>query len=82
MARNYEALVQVGFRTKKEVKERIAELASDQDKTISEYLGDIIDSIFGDGNESENADKDKKKEALKKLAQERANRLSNLRKGQ
>jgi len=46
MARNYEALVQVGFRTKKEVKEKISESANKAGKGVSEYLANIIENIF------------------------------------
>jgi len=46
MARNYEALVQVGFRTKKEVKEKISESANKAGKGVSEYLANIIEYIF------------------------------------
>jgi predicted DNA-binding protein len=46
MARNYEALVQVGFRTKKEVKEKISKLANKAGKGTSEYLANIIEYIF------------------------------------
>lgn len=68
MARNYEPLVQVGFRTKKEIKEKIAEIAETQGKSVSEYLADVIESIFGSENEN--------KQDFEKIAQERAKRLS------
>jgi predicted DNA-binding protein len=46
MARNYEALVQVSFRTKKEVKEKISKLANKAGKRTSEYLANIIGDIL------------------------------------
>jgi predicted DNA-binding protein len=46
MARNYEALVQVGFRTKKEVKEKISEYANKAGKGMSEYLANIVENVF------------------------------------
>jgi predicted DNA-binding protein len=54
MARNYEALVQVGFRTKKEVKEKISESANKAGKGVSEYLANIIENVFNSKNDIEN----------------------------
>jgi len=47
MARNYEALVQVSFRTKKEVKEKISEYANKAGKGMSEYLANTIENVLG-----------------------------------
>jgi flagellar biosynthesis/type III secretory pathway protein FliH len=52
MARNYEPLVQVGFRTKKEVKEKIMEQAQKDDKGISEYLATFFENIFENGQKN------------------------------
>jgi hypothetical protein len=46
MARHYEPLVQVGFRTKKEVKEKIVEFATKENKGMSEYLAERVEQMF------------------------------------
>jgi hypothetical protein len=53
MARHYEALVQVGFRTKKEVKEKISESANKAGKGMSEYLANFVENIFGSDSPTE-----------------------------